>query len=101
MKRNCFVAVLVLALALLSFGRTIKPAQPTEEHKITQLEQQWMDAMKSRDETTLNRLLGSEFNLAGIDDFERPAVPRSTCRQQLPVVNPFCCVLIMMQARRF
>jgi hypothetical protein len=78
MKRNCLVVVLALAFAVPSFGRMIEPTQATAERQIVQLEQQWMEAMKGRDETTLNRLLGSEFTLAGISDLEHPAVPRST-----------------------
>ena len=37
-----------------------------------------MDAMKSRDEASLNRLLGSEFTLGGISELDRPAVTRAT-----------------------
>ena len=78
MKRDFYAMLLLLLLASVSLGQANKPTQSAQAQKILQLEQKWMDAMKARDEATLNQLVGAEFALAGISDLDRLPVPRAT-----------------------
>lgn len=78
MKRNCFLFFLLLVVWTGASGQSTKLKNPDEEQTLLRLEQHWMNAMKVRDEGTLNRLVGPEFSLAGANELGRPAVPRAT-----------------------
>jgi len=79
--------ILLFALALAAstptaFGQSFSKRTPQAagERKILQLEQEWMGAMRRRDEATLNRLVAPDFSLDGLASFDeespRPPVPR-------------------------
>jgi ketosteroid isomerase-like protein len=72
------VLILLTSVLLAPGQSSVKvTTQSAEEQKILQLEQEWMDAMKRRDEAALNRIMSPEFTLAGVSDFDRPPVPRA------------------------
>jgi hypothetical protein len=73
----------ILLLAAFIFYASVAGAQTPEplkskaEHEIKKLMLDWMIAVKQRDIKALNRIVGPEFTLDAVNNFEEPALPRA------------------------
>ena len=72
MKNISLISVL-LFLVLSTYAQNDKKA--STEQEIKRLSNDWMIAAKSRDEKTLNKIVGAEFKLGGTD-LDQPGLPR-------------------------
>jgi len=72
MKNITLISVL-LFLVLSTYAQNDKKA--STEQEIKRLSNDWMIAAKSRDEKTLNKIVGAEFKLGGTD-LDQPGLPR-------------------------
>ena|ERR1700760_216779 len=72
MKTALVIGSVLFALAARGGSGPLSPAAEVER-----AEHVWMEAMQHRDGAALNRVVAPNFALAGIDDLDRPAVPRS------------------------
>ncbi len=70
------MAVVGLLAAATAAPPVSSPAA-TDTAAVEQAEHAWMQAMRDRDAVALDRLVDSRFTLAGLDDLDRPSVPRS------------------------
>lgn len=73
MKPFLFIIGALLAVSANAAGLT---SRINDVQAVEKAEHTWMAAMQHRDEGTLNRIVAPDFALAGIDDLDRPAVPR-------------------------
>ena len=67
--------VLISALLFLMSSTYAQNAKTSNEQEIKKLSNDWMIAAKSRDEKTLNKIVGAEFKLGGTD-LDQPGLPR-------------------------
>jgi hypothetical protein len=76
--RTLIAATIVVALLVTAPAMAASPdPQGTSDiAAVERAEHRWMQAMMKRDEAMLNRLVASSFTLGGLDDLERPPVPR-------------------------
>ena len=71
--KNISLISILLFLVLSTYAQNDKKA--STEQEIKRLSNDWMIAAKSRDEKTLNKIVGAEFKLGGTD-LDQPGLPR-------------------------
>lgn len=70
--------MIAMLLSVAAMAASPKPHDAAGDiAAVENAEHRWMQAMKERDAATLERLVASTFTLAGLDDLDRPPVPRS------------------------
>jgi ketosteroid isomerase-like protein len=73
MKTALIIASLFVALSAAAGSVD----RSTDIAAVEQAEHLWMSAMQHRDAAVLDRIVASNFELAGLDDLERPPVTRA------------------------
>jgi ketosteroid isomerase-like protein len=80
MKLILTTALLIFALFSVAQAQNEKP-QPTPlskaEQEVMTAEQEWMDAVKQRDEAKLKSIMADEYTLSNLMNFSRPSVPKA------------------------
>jgi|SRR6478672_2357311 len=72
-----YVFLISITLFLvMSAGAQTATQKNSAEKELQQLMNDWMIAVKNKDEKTLNKIVAPEFKLDGTSDLERPALPR-------------------------
>ena len=71
--KNIILISALLFLVSSTYAQNEKKA--SNEQEIKKLSNDWMIAAKSRDEKTLNKIVGAEFKLGGTD-LDQPGLPR-------------------------
>jgi len=71
--KNIILISALLFLVSSTYAQNEK--KTSNEQEIKKLSNDWMIAAKSRDEKTLNKIVGAEFKLGGTD-LDQPGLPR-------------------------
>ncbi len=72
--------ILSLLAAVSALGQIQNSASPRltkTEQKILNLERELLDAIRTRDDASLNRIISSDFSLSGVTNLTSPPLPRA------------------------